>query len=122
MFRGMCPDHRQMRIADVEMNHPVGSLVDRSIEPERLRALGVRALLVKRGPGSSRRNCGWDGRMRCGRATPALSRWMAMERTAIPRLLDELEAGCDLVPGSRCPGQTLQTRQRTGRKKVASGC
>jgi dolichol-phosphate mannosyltransferase len=81
-----------------------GGSTDGSIEPERLRNLGVRTLLIKRGPGKqgAQLRMGWAYAMRQGYAGVVNVDGNGKDGVeAIPRFVDELEAGYDLVQGSR---------------------
>jgi dolichol-phosphate mannosyltransferase len=81
-----------------------GGSTDGSTSPERLRALGVRALLIKRGPGkqAAQLRMGWAYALREGYAGIVTIDGNGKDGAeAIPRFLDELEAGYDFVQGSR---------------------
>jgi glycosyltransferase involved in cell wall biosynthesis len=81
-----------------------GGSTDGSTDPEKLRGFGVRALLVKRGPGKqgAQLRMGWAYALRQGYAgivTVDGNGKDGME--AVPRFVQSLEEGYDLVQGSR---------------------
>ena len=81
-----------------------GGSTDGSMEPEGLRKLNVRALLIKRGPGkqAAQLRMGWSYALREGYAGIVTIDGNGKDGVeAIPRFLEELEAGWDLVQGSR---------------------
>jgi glycosyltransferase involved in cell wall biosynthesis len=81
-----------------------GGSTDGSTAPERLRALGVRSLLIKCGPGkqAAQLRMGWAYALREGYAGIVTIDGNGKDGVeAIPRFLDELEAGYDFLQGSR---------------------
>jgi dolichol-phosphate mannosyltransferase len=81
-----------------------GGSTDGSAEPETLRKLDVRALLIKRGPGkqAAQLRMGWSYALREGYAGIVTIDGNGKDGVeAIPRFLKQLEAGYDMVQGSR---------------------
>jgi len=81
-----------------------GGSTDRSMDPERLTAAGVRALLVKRGKGklSAQLRMGYSWALSEGYEGIVTVDGNGKDGIeAIPRFLAELEAGMDFVQGSR---------------------
>lgn len=91
-----------------------GGSTDGSTEPEQLRALGARALLVKRGPGKqgAQLRMGWAFAIRQGYAGIVTIDGNGKDGVeGIPRFLAELDEGYDLIQGSRyiSGGQAVRT-------------
>lgn len=81
-----------------------GGSTDGSMEPERLRSLGVRCLIVKKGPGKqgAQLRMGWTYALRQGYEGIVTIDGNGKDGVdAIPRFVEALEEGYDFVQGSR---------------------
>lgn len=81
-----------------------GGSTDGSLEPTRLRALGVSVMLLKKGPGrlSAQLRCAYAHALRAGfSGVVTIDGNDKDDPAAIPAFLDALEAGYDFIQGSR---------------------